>query len=461
MSVSHAPQHVHCVGVGGIGMSGLALLLLDRGHSVSGSDIADSAMLQHLRNRGVEVHLGHAAAHVEGADLLVCSSSIAEDNPEVQYAKVQQISIQHRSQALADVIAGQQLIAVSGAHGKTTTTAMIAQVLSAGQHDPSYVIGAEVASLRGHAVIGAGPYCVLEADESDGSLLNFHPDIAVITNIDQEHLDYYHTFGALKDTFRQFLEQTNPEGSLWLCADDTRLKALAATSSTHVRTFGMNKEADVTAWLMPTRGAGCTFAVHIDGVDVGEFQLQVPGAHNVSNALAAIGIGYQLGVSLAEITSGLEMFSGARRRFQRHAGPLDMTLIDDYAHHPTEIRATLAAIQREPGQRLVAVFQPHRYSRTHLLQESFARCFTDADHVIVTDIYAASEEPIPGVSAECLVDVMQAEQAVSASYVPRDQVVSTVCGMSQQRDIIIFFGAGDIGELYRETTEQLPELSAV
>ena len=454
------PERIHFVGIGGIGMSGLALLLLEQGHRVSGSDVRDSALLSHLRARGAQVFAGHAAEHLDGSELLIYSSCIAANNPELEQARQKGVPIIHRAEALARAIQGRQLIAVSGAHGKTTTTGLIAQVLLQGEVDPTFVIGAGVASLGGHARLGRGRTCVVEADESDGSFLQLRPTIAVVTNLDHEHLDYYHTMEAIKEAFAQFFHQVDPRGAIWACADDQRLVSLAQQASVPVHTFGLDKLAEVTAWHIKRDATGSTFQVRAQGEEAGEFRLRIPGAHNISNALAAIGVGRSLGVPLAAMQHALATFSGAQRRFDRVELPNGITVIDDYAHHPTEIRATLAAVDRGEGRRLVVVFQPHRYTRTHLLREAFLSCFETVDHLVVTDIYPAFEQPIAGVSAEQLVAAMHEVGLTHALHLPKERVLPEIAQHVRPGDIVMLIGAGDIGDLFHALACHLATLAA-
>lgn len=454
------PSRVHCVGIGGIGMSGLASLLLEQGHRVTGSDVRETALTKRLRQQGAIVHIGHAAGHLDGSELVVYSSCIAPHNPELEQARQKGVPVIHRAEALARAVQGRQLIAVTGAHGKTTTTGLIAQMLVEADAHSTFFVGAEVASLNGHAQAGTGRYCVIEADESDGSFLHFHPRTAVVTNVDYEHVDYYHTMEAIKEAFVQFMRQVEPEGTAWVCADDRRLVGLTQDLPATVRTFGFDKAADVSPWQIKRDGLSTHFVARYRGQDIGEFGLKLPGAHNVSNALAAIGVGAALGLPLAAMQEALRKFSGAHRRFQRLELANGVTLIDDYAHHPTEIRATLAAVDRSDARRVIVVFQPHRYSRTHFLREAYLTCFELADTVLVTDIYPAFEPPMADVTSERLVSAMQEAGSRHVSFVPKGEVIDQVRALTQHGDIVMLIGAGDIGDLTHAMATRLSGFSA-
>jgi len=442
-------QHIHFVGIGGIGMSGIAEVLVNLGYKVTGSDLKEGATTQRLRSLGVEVHLGHEASCINGAQVVVISSAVRGDNPEVVAAHAQKIPVIPRGEMLAELMRMKYGIAVAGSHGKTTTTSMIAQVLSQGGIDPTIVVGGKLGAIGSNAKLGKGPFLLAEADESDGSFLMLSPTIAVITNVDREHLDHYKDLDEIMEAFREFGNKVPFYGSVFLCLDDANAAALRPRLKRQVRTYGTNPQVDIRARDIIQDGFRTHFKVKAFGEDLGAFSLGVPGHHMVLNALAAIGVALELGVEREIIHASLSSFTGADRRFQRKGERKGVLVVDDYGHHPTEIAATLAAARKGfPDKRVVAAFQPHRYTRTQALMEEFGRAFFDADRVLITDIYAAGEPPIPGLTGRSLVDAVQSHGQRDVHYIPRwEDLPKELAGCTEPGDLVITFGAGTITQV--------------
>ncbi len=399
-------QQIHFVGIGGIGMSGIAEVLLNLGYRVTGSDMKRTAITERLENLGGIIHEGHSAANIEGAHVIVTSTAVRFDNPEVVEAVRKQIPVIPRAEMLAELMRLKYGIAIAGSHGKTTTTSMTAMVLTQGELDPTVVVGGRLNAWGSNAKLGKGDFILVEADESDKSFLKLSPTIAVVTNIDREHLDFYKDLDEIQSHFVQFVNKVPFYGAVIICLDDPNVQAIIPRITRRMITYGMTAQADISASQIEVMHDrfGSAFNVKYRGQDLGRVSLNVPGMHNVSNALAAISVGLDLELSFEIIASALESFRGAERRFQVKGERSDNILVvDDYGHHPTEIRATLAAA-KSSGRRLVVLFQPHRYTRTAALREDFARSFYDADVVLLTDIYAASEEPIEGITAQALAE---------------------------------------------------------
>jgi UDP-N-acetylmuramate--alanine ligase len=439
-------QHIHFVGIGGIGMSGIAEVLVNLGYQVSGSDQKESAITQRLASLGVVVHIGHDAKCIENAQVVVISSAVKGNNPEVVAARAAQVPVIPRGEMLAELMRMKYGIAIAGSHGKTTTTSMVAQVLSQGGIDPTIVIGGKLGAIGSNAKLGKGPFLVAEADESDGSFLLLSPTIGVITNVDREHLDHYHNLAEIMDAFATFGNKVPFYGSLFVCMDDPNVAALRPRLKRQVRTYGTNPQVDIRAQDIRMEGWRSHFKVRAFGSDLGEFSLGIPGHHMVLNALATIGVAMELGVEHEVIRASLANFTGADRRFQKRGERHGVLVVDDYGHHPTEIAATLkAARQGFPERRIVVAFQPHRYTRTQALLEEFAQAFFDADQVLVTDIYAASEPPIPGVTGRSLVDAILAHGQRDAAYVPRvEDLPQALDAATGPGDLILTLGAGSI-----------------
>ena len=446
-------MRLHFLGIGGIGMSGLAAVCLERGCRVSGCDAKPNGALGRLQRRGASISLGHAVGHLEGGlDLVVHSSAVSGQEPELLEARARGLRTLTRGELLASLSAETRLVAVAGAHGKTTTSGMASQLLIQAGWDPTVVVGGLMLSLGTNARSGTGAYMVAESDESDGSFLLLSPDIAIVTNIDREHLNYYRTFARVVEAFEQFVSRLRPGGTLIRCADDPVVRERLSHPSQV--SYGFGPGADVTAEPVQLHGFGSRFLAAYHGRSLGAFTLQVPGRHNVLNALAVISLGLTLELPLVTIREALRQFRGTGRRFQVVRLPGDIWFVEDYAHHPAEIRATLAADALPERHRLV-VFQPHRFSRTQSLEAELTTCFDRADGVIVTDIYPAFEPPIPGISGERLAGLIKAHGHPCVRYVPKPELPVFVSRIARSGDTIFFLGAGDIGELCHDLAARL------
>ncbi len=439
-------QRIHFVGIGGIGMSGIAEVLVNLGYQVSGSDLKAGPATERLAALGASIRLGHDARCIEGAQAVVISSAVKPDNPEVLAAHAAKIPVIPRGEMLSELMRMKQGIAVAGSHGKTTTTSMVAQVLSAAGLDPTIVIGGRLNILGSNAKLGKGQLLVAEADESDGSFLLLNPTLAVITNIDREHLDHYRDLDEISDAFQAFANKVPFYGAVFLCLDDANASHLRPRVNRRVVTYGTNPQAEIRARDIRQEGFRTTFSVHAEDRDLGAFSLGVPGHHMVLNALAAIGLALELNVPVETVRASLETFTGAERRFTRKGEKDGVLVVDDYGHHPTEIAATLKAARKGfPERRIVAAFQPHRYSRTQALMEEFGRAFFEADVVVLTDIYAASEAPLPGVTGEALADCLRRHGQRDVRYVPDVEALPReLKAVARPGDLLITFGAGSI-----------------
>ncbi|MBL8203327.1 MAG: UDP-N-acetylmuramate--L-alanine ligase [Blastocatellia bacterium] len=440
-------QHIHFVGIGGIGMSGIAEVLLNLGYRVSGSDVKRTAITDRLEKLGGIICEGHAATNIDGANVIVTSTAVRSDNPEVVEAVRKQIPVIPRAEMLAELMRLKYGIAIAGSHGKTTTTSMTAFVLTQGGLDPTVVVGGRLNAWGSNAKLGKGDFILVEADESDKSFLKLSPTIAVVTNIDREHLDFYKDLDEIKDHFIQFVNKVPFYGAVIICLDDPNVQAIIPNITRRMITYGMTAQADISASQVEVMHDrfGSAFNVKYRGQDLGRVRLNVPGMHNVSNALAAVSIGLDLELSFEIIASALETFRGAERRFQiKGEHPDNILVIDDYGHHPTEIRATLAAA-KSSGRRLVTLFQPHRYTRTAALREDFARSFYDADVVLLTDIYAASEEPIEGITAQALAEDIERFGHRNVRYIGSvEQGAKAIADVVQPNDLVLTLGAGSV-----------------
>jgi UDP-N-acetylmuramate--alanine ligase len=439
-------QQVHFVGIGGAGMSGIAEVLLTLGYQVTGSDARRNEAVERLERLGAKLFTGHAAGHVEGAQVVVYSSAVARDNPELQAARQRGIPVIPRAEMLAELMRVKSGIAIAGTHGKTTTTSMVGAVLAEAGFDPTIVVGGRVTALGANARLGQGEFLVAEADESDGSFLKLTPTIAVVTTIDAEHLDYYRDLTAIRETFLQFINKVPFYGVAVLCADQPEIQALLPRVEKRVITYGRENAADLVAAGVRLQGLTARFEVLQRGEALGELTLQVPGVHNVANALAATAVGLDLEVPFSVIQQALGGFTGVQRRFQVKGEAGGILVVDDYGHHPAEIRATLAAARRGFDRRLVVAFQPHRYTRTLHLHADFLTAFGDADVLVLTDIYPAGEAPIPGVHAETLAQGIAAGTTREVRYVSdRGELVELLLRITRPGDLIVTLGAGDIG----------------
>jgi UDP-N-acetylmuramate--alanine ligase len=443
-------RRFHFVGIGGIGMSGIAELLVKLGFDVSGSDLRRSELTDRLAALGVRVAVGHAPAHVAGADAVVVSSAVAADNPEVVAARAAGIPVVPRGEMLAELMRLRRGIAVAGAHGKTTTTSMIALMLERAGLDPTAVIGARLGVFGSNARLGAGPYLVAEADESDRSFLKLSPVIAVLTNVDREHLEAYGSFERLEAAFVEFADRVPFYGAVVACADDPPLAALLPRMSRRVVRYGLEREAEVIASDVALEPFGSRARVWRRGAGggraaLGELRLRVPGRHNVANALAAVTVGLELDIPFPTMAGALAEFAGAERRFQRIGEAAGVLVVDDYGHHPTEITAVLAAA-RMTGRRIVVVFQPHRYTRTLQLLGDFGPALAGADEIVLTDIYSAGERPLPGATLEAMAEAVRAAARGPVHVVERlDEIPAVVARVARPGDLVITLGAGSIG----------------
>lgn len=454
------PERIHFIGIGGTGMSSIARVLLEQGKSVSGSDIVSSETTRQLEQDGATIYIGHASNNVSRAQLVVVSTAINSDNPELQAAKQQQIPIVHRSEVWAHLLNAGQGVAVAGAHGKTTITAMIAWVLSHSGHDPTFLIGGSIPNF-GSGRFGQGRVVVAEADESDASFLRYHPYAAIITSVDADHLEAYHgDVTNLYAAYRQFLSQVQTEGVVVLCADDDKVMQFQHdVTATRCVTYGLHENACVSARNIQHDGRHTTADVYVDGSLYGTISLKIPGQHNVQNALAVVALCLQLGVDRDDIVQHLATYTGTKRRFQIVYDANDILLVDDYAHHPSEVRATLRATRHGwPHRRIVALFQPHRYSRTHFLFHDFVTAFSDADYVIITEVHAPSnEKPIEGVSGKILAAHIQTAQSDTPVHFIASQaeIVQHLQNNVQHDDVVVAMGAGDVWKTIRKFADEL------
>jgi UDP-N-acetylmuramate--alanine ligase len=450
-------QRLHFVGIGGIGMSGIAEILLNLGYAVSGSDLALSNVTRRLQQQGATVYQGHAAAHVQGADVVVISSAVQPDNVEVLTARAQHIPVIPRAEMLAELMRMKYGVAIAGTHGKTTTTSLVATILAYGGLDPTVLIGGRLNSLGSNAKLGQGEYLVAEADESDGSFLLLSPTISVVTTVDAEHLDFYGDLAAVQRAFAQFINKVPFYGCSIICLDQPHIRSLVPQIRRRCITYGLTSQADYMARDLRLAGMRSHFEVLRTGEWLGQFSLNLPGTHNVANALAAIAVGVELDIPLAAIAQALEEFSGVHRRFDRRGVRDGITVVDDYGHHPEEIRQTLRAAKAVwPEARLVVVFQPHRYTRTHLLLQEFYTAFRDADALVLLDIYAAGETPLPGVTTGLLYEGLISQGQREVYYLrERAEVIPFLRRYLRANDILLTLGAGDVwqvGEAFLHAT---------
>jgi len=444
-------QHVHFVGIGGIGMSGIAEVLVNLGFRVSGSDLKRSNVTDRLQTMGVEFTEGHEADNVGHAHVVVRSTAVRDDNPEIEQAHRFSIPVIPRAEMLAELMRLKpHTVAVAGSHGKTTTTSMVATVLGHAGLDPTIVVGGVVGAFGSNAHLGTSDLMVVEADESDRSFLMLTPTIAVVTNIDREHMDYYHDMEDVRACFTNFVNKVPFYGASVLCLDDPNVQAIIPNVERRRTTYGLSAQADISAHgIRYDQNFGSEFSVWRGGDAVGDINLRVPGLHNVYNSLAAIAVGFELQVPFAQITEALGSFTGAGRRFQFKGELGGVVIIDDYGHHPTEIKATLAAAKiGSGGRRIVVLFQPHRYSRTHDLMEEFARSFNNADSLFVTDIYGAGEDPIEGVTSETITNAIKRYGHKDVHYVGAlENAAPTLRDHVQPGDLVITLGAGTVNRV--------------
>lgn len=439
---------IHLIGIGGSGMRAIANILIQKGYDVSGSDVADSAVIEKFRNMGATVHIGHNKDYVKGVDAVVRSTAIREDNPEIVAAKEQGIKILHRSDIVKAVLDVTDGIAVAGAHGKTSTTSMIGQILVEAEADPTVIIGGEVDYLKGSSCLGKGHFSVVEADESDGSFLKLRPHTIVITNIEDDHMDHYKTMDNLLNAFCEFVETLPESGKAIVCGDNENIRYVMSRVNRNFITYGLSDNNDYVAKNIHYVDSTLVYDVYHNGVNVERIRLRVPGEHNVLNSLAAFVVAHDCcGVETRIITKGLGKFIGAKRRFETKGHVAGVWVVDDYAHHPTEIKATLKAAKELEKHRVICVFQPHRFTRTSLLKDEFATAFISADEVYMTDIYSSGEDPIPGIDGNTIPNAIKAATGQDVHYVQSvDDLPEVLSKVVRPNDLVITMGAGSINQ---------------
>ncbi len=453
-------KHIHFVGIGGIGMSGIAELLLNLGYKVSGSDLNTTGITRNLGRLGGRIYQGHDGAWVEGASVVVTSSAISADNPEVVKAKESNIPVIMRAEMLAELMRLKKYgIAIAGSHGKTSTTSMVSWMLSHAGLDPTIVIGGKVDALGGNAKLGEGEFLVAEADESDGSFLKLSPVLEVVTNIDLEHLDYYRDLDHIKETFLLFIDKIPFYGAAIICLDDPHIADILPAIKKRTITYGLTPQSDLYGENIIWKDGRIHFTVKNGVGELGQLHIAPPGIHNVYNALAAVCVGLELELPFEKIQGALQSFAGVQRRMQKKGEVKGVTVVDDYGHHPTEIRATLAAIKQAwPEKRLVVLFQPHRYSRTKALFKEFQTCFHRADYLVMTDIYAASEQPLEGVSGENLLAATVHHGQRNTRYIDKvEKMAAELLPMLGKGDLVLTLGAGNIVKVGEELLSLLQQ----
>lgn len=443
----------HFIGIGGVGMSGLARILLEKGYPVSGSDLAASEITARLEKLGARIFQGHDESYLSPqVERVIISSAIKADNPELKKARLQGIPVLLRAELLAQLMEEQKAIAVAGSHGKTTTSSMIAWCLEANGLDPTIAIGGEVTNLGENAKLGAGEYIVAEADESDGSFLKLYPQIAVVTNIEDDHMDYYGELGNLVQAFDDFIRLV-PRTGFTVLFNDSPITAALGEGHQRVITYGSNPDAHYRAVQLELTPTSSKATIQYKGTYLGKLEMKIPGKHNIFNGLAAVAVCSELGIPFGKIIEALASFSGAKRRFEYVGTCRGARIVDDYAHHPTEIKATLEAARQLNPRSLWAVFQPHRYTRTEQLHEEFGRAFNEADHVVISDIYSAGEEPIPGISPQLIVDAVDSTRSTARHIPCQERIVEFLRDNCHEGDLILTLGAGDIWQVSRELAQ--------
>ncbi|MBN1898427.1 MAG: UDP-N-acetylmuramate--L-alanine ligase [Spirochaetes bacterium] len=447
-------RHIHFTGIGGSGMCGIAEVVLTLGFNVTGSDLVESEAIVHLRRRGAKIVIGHKAGNVEGSDVLVFSSAINPKNPEILYAKENEIPVIPRAEMLAEIMRLKRGIAVAGTHGKTTTTSLVGSIFDSAGYKPTVVIGGKFFNIKSNARLGKGRFLICEADESDGSLLKLAPEFSIVTNIDDDHLDYHGTFENLKNIFLRFINRIPFYGFAVVCKDDEHINAILDHAYKKVITYGFKKDADYQAKDIRQTQEGITFAVMKGSDELGELKLKIYGRHNVSNTLAAAALCMELGIPFRQIRKGLAKFQGVERRLELIGEVNGVRVFDDYGHHPTEIRATLDSVPGRKGK-LIIIFQPHRYSRTKLLHNKFKDVFSKADHVFITEIYAAGEKPMKGVSARLIFNSVKRFSKSVKFYPVKEDVIDDVVNLAERNDTIVTLGAGDIKNIAPVIIEKL------
>jgi UDP-N-acetylmuramate--alanine ligase len=449
-------KKIHFVGIGGIGMSGIAEVLLNLGYQVSGSDLASSEITERLVSLGATVYAGHFMENLQDVDVVVTSTAVRINNPEVVEAHRQKIPVIPRAEMLAELMRMKYGVAVAGTHGKTTTTSMVATILSHGGIDPTVVIGGRLDSLGSNAKLGQGDFLVAEADESDGSFMKLSPTIAIVTNIDADHLDYYRDLDEIRETFINFMNKVPFFGMTAICLDDVNIQSCIPEITKRFVTYGMSTQADLHATDLTYDGSRTCFTVNNREGELGQICLHMPGRHNVLNALAAVSVSLELDIPFATIAEGLSGFGGIQRRFQIKYDQGGIMVVDDYGHHPTEIIATLNAARSGWNKRLVVVFQPHRYSRTQALYEDFMTAFNGSDHLVVMDVYAASEDPIPGVEGADLAEGIASHGHKNVHYIATpEEIVEHLENTVKEGDLVLTLGAGNVWKIGETLIRQL------
>jgi UDP-N-acetylmuramate--alanine ligase len=449
-------RNIHFVGIGGIGMSGIAEVLLNMGYSVTGSDLKRSDIIDRLERLGAKIFLSHSRENVGNADVVVTSSAIKKNNPEVLEAKSHKIPVIPRAEMLAELMRLKYGIAVAGSHGKTTTTSMISTILGFGGFDPTIVVGGKVKTLDSNAHLGKGSFMVVEADESDGSFLMLSPVIAVVTNIDREHLDYYQDMIRLEETFSTFLNKIPFYGLAVLCLDSTHVRSIISTFKKRFITYGFSSQAEFRAEDVRVHGFETNFKVLFNNSLLGDVKLNVPGRHNAENSLASFAVGMELGMSFEHIRDGLSEFRGIERRLQVKGERSGILVMDDYGHHPEEIRATLRTLKESFSKRLIVIFQPHRYTRTKLLFNDFVSALGEPDMLHVLDIYPAGETPIPGVTSDKLTQAIKNKGHKGVYYAKEpDEAVKRVLEVLRPGDLVLTLGAGNVWKLGEKIVEEI------
>ncbi len=453
------PQHVHFVGIGGIGMSGIAEVLLTLGYKVSGSDLRQSATTDRLAALGADIHIGHEAENVAGAKAVVVTSALDGRNPEVAEARRLQVPVIPRGELLAELMRLKFGIAVAGSHGKTTTTSMVASILNAANLDPTVVVGGKVAAMEGsNARVGGSTILVVESDESDGSFLKLAPILAVVTNIDREHLDHYKSLEEIQAAFVEFVNKVPFYGAVVLCMEDQNIQQIFPLVKRRTITYGRSAQVDLQIHNITTSATGSVFEIRRKEYELGKFRLSVPGVHNVLNATAAIGVALEMDVSPTQIAAGLAGFAGVDRRFSTRGKEHGITVIDDYGHHPTEIKATLAAAKLSSYKKIRVLFQPHRFSRTKQLLDEFGTAFHQADDLYLLDIYAASEAALEGTHSEALVEKIRSYGHRSVHYAgTMEEGIKSIVAAAEPGDLILTLGAGNVSQAAERIVERLRE----
>ena len=436
---------IHVVGIGGIGMSGIALILKGRGYQVQGSDIKESSMVKRLREHGIKVFIGHRRENIHGADVVIHSSAVKEDNPEIQEARRLSIPVVPRSDVLADIMKIKESVAVAGTHGKTTTSSMISKVFFKSSLNPTILVGGSLSFLNGlNALQGEGKWLVAEADESDGTFLKLNPTISVITNVDSDHLDYYGSLERIKEAFVQFANRTSFYGKCFICGECPNAREVAKRVYKRKEIYGFNPQFDYYAQEVRQVGLGSLFTVYRRGKRLGRVKLNIPGIHNVLNALGAVAVSLEVGLSFEETSQALEEFRNAKRRMELKGTVGGVTFIDDYGHHPTEIRASYRAIKEAfPGRRVVVLFQPHRFSRTKALWSQFVESLKEIENLFLCELYPAGEEPVEGVSSEALAEATGARYCGSL-----EDAVKLLRNYLKPGDVLLTLGAGDVTRFF-------------